>query len=262
MTNPFTWEGPDGPNELDGLDGTVDLLCQFDEEEVEAVFEAFTNGDWEGIEMPSLPASPAPAPAPSLSSVPSLSSATSLSPTPSLSPAPPTPRVQSTSPAPSAPQAQPTPWTQPTPWVPHTPPDQLMPWNQPVQPPQAANPFQPSDFGQPVDQEGSGYYDPFYYGPFMHYNQPVYETWPTYPVQPIVQSQQMYMPCAVPDNRPQQQAPNPPTTQTAQTFSFVQPTVPTGFVANPNNHGRWEYDRAGNRRYLNAPKDKKKDAGK
>ena len=137
-----------------------------------------------------------------------------------------------------------------------------MPWNQPVQPPQAANPFQPSHFGQPVAQEGSGYYDPFYWGPFIHHNQPVYETRPRYPVQPTVQSQQMYMPCAVPDYRPPQQAPNPPTTQTAQTFSFMQPTVPTGFVANPNNHGRWEYDRAGNRRYLNAPKDKKKDAGK
>ena len=37
-------------------------------------------------------------------------------------------------------------------------------------------------------------------------------------------------------------------------FEFVDPTVPQDFKANPNNHGRWQIDEAGNRHYLNAPK--------
>lgn len=40
-------------------------------------------------------------------------------------------------------------------------------------------------------------------------------------------------------------------------FEFVEPEVPENFVANPNNHGRWQYDKNGNRHYLNAPKTKK-----
>lgn len=40
-------------------------------------------------------------------------------------------------------------------------------------------------------------------------------------------------------------------------FEFVEPTVPEKFVANPNNHGRWEIDSVGNRKYLNAPKVKR-----
>jgi hypothetical protein len=42
-----------------------------------------------------------------------------------------------------------------------------------------------------------------------------------------------------------------------RTFEFVEPEVPENFVANPNNHGRWQYDRHGNRHYLNAPKTKR-----
>ncbi|OOQ90979.1 hypothetical protein PEBR_02006 [Penicillium brasilianum] len=41
-----------------------------------------------------------------------------------------------------------------------------------------------------------------------------------------------------------------------RTFDFVEPEIPENFVANPDNHGRWQYDRNGNRHYLNAPKTK------
>jgi hypothetical protein len=40
-------------------------------------------------------------------------------------------------------------------------------------------------------------------------------------------------------------------------LEFLDPTVPEGFVANPNNHGRWSYDSAGNRTYLNRRKNKR-----
>lgn len=52
--------------------------------------------------------------------------------------------------------------------------------------------------------------------------------------------------------------PKPPTPKLAkQTFEFLEPTVPVGFVANPNNHSRWEIDSAGKRHYMNAPKAKR-----
>ncbi|KAJ5899128.1 hypothetical protein N7495_003872 [Penicillium taxi] len=38
-----------------------------------------------------------------------------------------------------------------------------------------------------------------------------------------------------------------------QTFTFAVPTVPKGFVANPKNHGRWAFDKHGNKVYLNGP---------
>lgn len=40
-------------------------------------------------------------------------------------------------------------------------------------------------------------------------------------------------------------------------FTFVDATVPENFMANPNNHGRWEVDASGRRRYLNAPRNKR-----
>lgn len=48
-----------------------------------------------------------------------------------------------------------------------------------------------------------------------------------------------------------------PPVSNKRTFEFVEPEVPGNFVANPNNHGRWQYDRHGNRHYLNAPKTKR-----
>ncbi|KAJ5380275.1 uncharacterized protein N7496_002703 [Penicillium cataractarum] len=51
-------------------------------------------------------------------------------------------------------------------------------------------------------------------------------------------------------------APRQPPVSNKRTFEFVEPEVPENFVANPNNHGRWQYDRSGNRHYLNAPKTK------
>lgn len=51
-------------------------------------------------------------------------------------------------------------------------------------------------------------------------------------------------------------APRQPPVSNKRTFEFVEPEIPDNFVANPNNHGRWQYDRSGNRHYLNAPKTK------
>lgn len=39
---------------------------------------------------------------------------------------------------------------------------------------------------------------------------------------------------------------------------FLEPEVPRNFVANPNNHGRWDIDTNGNRYYLNAPRTKRR----
>jgi hypothetical protein len=52
-------------------------------------------------------------------------------------------------------------------------------------------------------------------------------------------------------------ASQPPPVSNKRTFEFVEPEIPDNFVANPNNHGRWQYDRNGNRHYLNAPKTKR-----
>lgn len=49
----------------------------------------------------------------------------------------------------------------------------------------------------------------------------------------------------------------PPPVSNKRTIEFVEPEVPENFVANPNNHGRWQFDRHGNRHYLNAPKTKR-----
>ena len=45
-----------------------------------------------------------------------------------------------------------------------------------------------------------------------------------------------------------------PPVSNKRSFQFVDPETPQNFVANPNNHGRWQFDRQGNRHYLNAPK--------
>lgn len=39
---------------------------------------------------------------------------------------------------------------------------------------------------------------------------------------------------------------------------FLEPEMPQDFVANPNNHGRWDIDTNGNRYYLNAPRTKRR----
>lgn len=57
---------------------------------------------------------------------------------------------------------------------------------------------------------------------------------------------------------PQQDASKPRPTGQKQKFEFVELTVPSDFVENPNNHGRWEIDSSGKRHYLNAPKDKRR----
>jgi hypothetical protein len=53
------------------------------------------------------------------------------------------------------------------------------------------------------------------------------------------------------------QALQTPPVSNKRTFEFIEPEIPENFVANPNNHGRWQYDRNGNRHYLNAPKTKR-----
>lgn len=53
-----------------------------------------------------------------------------------------------------------------------------------------------------------------------------------------------------------QMPPQKPANVPQVTIEFLEPIVPAGFVANPNNHGRWSYDAAGNRAYLNGPKNK------
>lgn len=57
---------------------------------------------------------------------------------------------------------------------------------------------------------------------------------------------------------PQQDASKPRPTSQKRKFEFVEPTVPSDFVENPNNHGRWVIDSSGKRHYLNAPKDKRR----
>ncbi|GAD99362.1 hypothetical protein TSTA_076430 [Paecilomyces variotii No. 5] len=42
-----------------------------------------------------------------------------------------------------------------------------------------------------------------------------------------------------------------------QQFTFAETSVPESFVANPNNHGRWQIDASGRRHYLNGPKNKR-----
>ncbi|KAJ5679424.1 hypothetical protein N7462_007668 [Penicillium macrosclerotiorum] len=89
-----------------------------------------------------------------------------------------------------------------------------------------------------------------YYGQFSPYNQIMYP-----PVGfPPVQFYPTIPPAVSPPRVPTQPCrPAPP----KRTFEFIDPTVPADFVANPNNHGRWQYDQNGNRHYLNAPKNKK-----
>jgi hypothetical protein len=47
--------------------------------------------------------------------------------------------------------------------------------------------------------------------------------------------------------------PSPELVSNKRTYSFINEMVPKNFVANPNNHGRWRFDRQGNREYLNGP---------
>ncbi|KAJ5659527.1 hypothetical protein N7507_005978 [Penicillium longicatenatum] len=47
--------------------------------------------------------------------------------------------------------------------------------------------------------------------------------------------------------------PSPELVSNKRTYSFISEMVPKNFVANPNNHGRWRFDRQGNREYLNGP---------
>ncbi|KAJ6014643.1 hypothetical protein N7540_009234 [Penicillium herquei] len=74
--------------------------------------------------------------------------------------------------------------------------------------------------------------------------QPIYQQQP----QPQPQQQPYIGPYAVP---PQLEHPQPAAPK--RVFEFVNTTVPEGFVANPNNHGRWQVDKNGRRQYLNAP---------
>ncbi|KAF3389316.1 hypothetical protein F1880_004127 [Penicillium rolfsii] len=61
----------------------------------------------------------------------------------------------------------------------------------------------------------------------------------------------------MPPTYPTPPRPLPPPVSNKRTFEFIEPEVPESFVANPDNHGRWQYDRQGNRHYLNAPKTKR-----
>ncbi|KAJ9232163.1 hypothetical protein DTO169E5_7634 [Paecilomyces variotii] len=42
-----------------------------------------------------------------------------------------------------------------------------------------------------------------------------------------------------------------------QQFTFAETSVPESFVANPNNHGRWQIDESGRRHYLNGPRNRR-----
>ncbi|KAJ5814978.1 hypothetical protein N7474_006755 [Penicillium riverlandense] len=64
------------------------------------------------------------------------------------------------------------------------------------------------------------------------------------------------IPTQMPSQNPIQMPVQKPANVPQVTLEFLEPTVPKGFVANPNNHGRWSYDAAGNRTYLNRPKNK------
>lgn len=55
---------------------------------------------------------------------------------------------------------------------------------------------------------------------------------------------------------PPAMSPPAPAPSRKRTFEFVEPVVPKGFVANPDNHGRFLYAN-GNRTYLNGPKNKR-----
>ncbi|KAJ5086630.1 hypothetical protein NUU61_007937 [Penicillium alfredii] len=81
--------------------------------------------------------------------------------------------------------------------------------------------------------------------------------------QPAMVSQYTMMPQFTgpfgPVSTPQLVPPQPVSPQPAaaqQNLSWADPTVPKDFVANPNNHARWEYDGTGKRNYLNAAKNK------
>ncbi|KAL1877779.1 hypothetical protein Plec18167_004748 [Paecilomyces lecythidis] len=54
---------------------------------------------------------------------------------------------------------------------------------------------------------------------------------------------------------PQSAAPSRP--RPVQQFTFAETSVPESFVANPNNHGRWQIDASGRRHYLNGPKNRR-----
>ncbi|KAJ5280983.1 hypothetical protein N7478_006355 [Penicillium angulare] len=115
------------------------------------------------------------------------------------------------------------PFSQPYYSQPYLPPQPA--YNQLMYPPSAAPPFtQPVYATAPIHPMG---YNPY---PYMM---------PLYPVQ-----------MAPPMHRPQ---PRPQPTKPPKVFEFVNPTVPDKFVANPNNHARWEVDKDGSRHYLNAP---------
>lgn len=86
-------------------------------------------------------------------------------------------------------------------------------------------------------------------------------TWPT-PVAPtnppamapVVQQMPMHVSHA---SLPAMSPPVPAPSGTKRTFEFLDPEVPTGFKANPDNHGRFEYTADGRRVYLNGPEGKK-----
>ncbi|KAJ5707033.1 hypothetical protein N7488_006834 [Penicillium malachiteum] len=91
-------------------------------------------------------------------------------------------------------------------------------------------------------------YQPQFIPPMAH---PMYQPQPQ-PQQPQPQPQPYLGPRAVPQPVPSQPA-NPQPTTPKRVFEFINTTVPRGFVANPNNHGRWQVDGNGQRHYLNAP---------
>lgn len=114
--------------------------------------------------------------------------------------------------------------------------------------------------------------EPIYNAQPMFNPEPMYSTHNLYPPQPMYGTQHVYapqptyktqnhpnQPQSVPKSKPQQPAKSSPK---KRTFEFLEPTVPVGFVANPNNHSRWEYDAAGKRHYMNAPKVKRQRSAK
>lgn len=117
--------------------------------------------------------------------------------------------------------------------------------------------------GMPVPQHYPAHVMTVSFGPMG----PIFRRYPTYQMgaAPLPQCavppvfQPALQPALQPAIQPQCHPTAPPElVSNKRAFEFVEPTVPgNAFAANPDNHGRFEYDRAGNRKYLNAPKVKR-----
>ncbi|KAJ5183633.1 hypothetical protein N7492_001249 [Penicillium capsulatum] len=151
-------------------------------------------------------------------------------------------------------------------------PSQLPPSMHPMN---SAQPVYPAQFafqGPPWGQREPMHQDQFIYNnqlmqqahfmqqmQLLQQMQSIYNPQLMYNYQPMYNNQYANQAPPVSPPRPRQPTPKSPI---KRTIEFMEPTVPYGFVANPNNHGRWSYDSAGNKHYLNAPKVKRQRTSK